>query len=101
MLNIRPGAVESEQASGGALAMDLQVSRSAEAGRTEQERREAQPAAEGAGPLLQRDYVLVLAESPTGPEEAVRLIRLRFPDYSPRALAEFTRPLGAVGLLSP
>lgn len=57
----------------------------------EEEQRRNQFAPEGVGPLLQRDYVLVLEESRCTPEEAALLIRTEFPRFSPDALARFTR----------
>jgi len=64
-------------------------------GQTEEEGRSPQPATRGSGPLLQRDYVLVIAGSRCTPEEAIRRVRRDFPRFSPRELAEFTRPAGA------
>jgi hypothetical protein len=57
----------------------------------EEEIRPNQFAPEGVGPLLQRDYVLVLEESRCAPEDAALLIRSDFPRFSPAALARFTR----------
>jgi hypothetical protein len=62
---------------------------------TEEERTEIQYPSEGRGPLLQRDYVVVVAQSPCRPEQVVERIRADFPRFSPPELARFTRPPGA------
>lgn len=70
------------------------------AGPSPEEQQDIQLATEGAGPLLQRDYVVVLDGSPCTPEAAVAKIRADFPSFSPEELARFTRPVGAAGLLA-
>ena len=65
-----------------------------------EEKRPARLAPEGSGPLMQRDYVLVVEGSRLAPEEVVRLIRSGFPRFSPAGLAEFTRPEGATSPLA-
>jgi hypothetical protein len=65
-----------------------------------EELREVQLATEGAGPLLQRDYVVVLEGSTCTPEAVVEMIRSDFPRFSPAELADFSRPEGAVGPLA-
>lgn len=65
-----------------------------------EERREIQLATEGKGPLLQRDYVVVLDGTACTPEEVTAMIRDDFPRFSPAEIAEFTRPAGADGPLA-
>jgi len=60
--------------------------------RSREENRPVQLAPEGTGPLFQRDYVGVIADTAATPEAVIRLIRQDFPDFSPTELAEFTRP---------
>jgi len=68
-------------------------------GKSEEERREVQPTPEGTGPLLQRDYVIVVEGSACSPEQAVAMLRRGFPRFSPATLAHFMRPPGETGLL--
>jgi hypothetical protein len=68
-------------------------------GQRDEEQRPDQHAGHGRGSLLQRDYVVVLEGSHCTPEAVVRRLREEFPRYSPDALAKFTRPEGAAGLL--
>jgi hypothetical protein len=68
-------------------------------GPSPEERRGIQLASEGAGPLLQRDYVIVLEGSACTPEAVAEKIRSDFPLFSPVELARFTRPAGAAGPL--
>ena len=56
---------------------------------TEATDREIQPAAEGAGPLLQRDYWAVIAGSRLSPSEIISLLAERFPDFPPPELVKF------------
>jgi hypothetical protein len=51
-----------------------------------------QLAHDGAGPLLQRDYVAVLEGSHCTPEQALEKILLQFPRFSPEELAKFYHP---------
>ena len=51
--------------------------------------REMQPATNGAGPLLQRDYWAVIAGSKLRPSEIVDLLAERFPEFSPEDLVRF------------
>lgn len=67
---------------------------------TPEELRGIQLATEGKGPLLQRDYVVVLEGSACSPEEAVEKLRSDFPLFSPAELARFTRPVGDGGPLA-
>jgi hypothetical protein len=88
----------------GDAALDIvaqkEPDRSREPGRTEEEERDLQLASEGAGPLLQRDYVAVVDRGGCPPEEAIRRLRNDFPRYSPELLASFRRPEGAAGPLA-
>jgi hypothetical protein len=59
---------------------------------SEEEQRKVQLATEGVGPLLQRDYVIVIEESHCTPEQAVQWVRTDFPRFSPEELARFTLP---------
>jgi len=63
-------------------------------GRSEEEQRPVQPAPEGTGPLLQRDYVVVIAGTAWSPERLIEMLRSDFPRFSPAELARFTRPAG-------
>jgi len=63
-------------------------------GKSREETRPVQAAAEGVGPLLQRDFVAVLEGSRLTPEEIVWAIRREFPGFAPKALASFTRSDG-------
>ena len=51
-----------------------------------------QLATDGVGPLMQRDYVLVVEGSELRPEAALQLLLRDFPAYSPDRLACFTYP---------
>ncbi len=51
--------------------------------------RDMQPATNGAGPLLQRDYWAVIAGSKLRPSEITDLLTERFPDFSPTELVTF------------
>jgi hypothetical protein len=55
------------------------------------EERPVQHAQFGSGPLLQRDYVLVIAGAGCSAEEALRQLLRDFPSYSPESLARFWR----------
>ena len=72
-----------------------------DARKTREEQRPAQLAVEGTGPLLQRDYVGVIEGSRLSPEEVMLQVRAKFPSFSPKELADFTRPPGAAGPLLP
>src|SRR4051812_31305296 len=61
---------------------------------SEEERSPIQRPSDGTGPLLQRDYVVVLEGSGCTPEAAVERIRTDFPGFSPASVARFTRPEG-------
>src|SRR5207245_1630441 len=52
-------------------------------------------AADGAGPLLQRDYWAVFDDCIYSPEQVMALVRSGFPRLSPEDLARFTRLEGA------
>lgn len=67
--------------------------------RSHEERREVQLAPHGAGPLLQRDYVIVLEGAACSPEEMVRKVRSDFPRFPPEVYCIFDRPEGAEGPL--
>lgn len=56
---------------------------------------ELNPATEGRGPLLQRDYWAVLAGARMGPREVARYIRERFCELPPEELVTFQRAAGA------
>jgi len=58
--------------------------------------RELQPATSGAGPLLQRDYWAVVADSPLDPVELMTYVKARFCTLPPAALVEFAAPDGVV-----
>lgn len=47
------------------------------------------PAAKGAGPLLQRDYVGVVEGAGCSPEEVMNMVRQRFTDLAPSETADF------------
>ena len=68
-------------------------------GKTPEEKRPVQLAVEGIGPLLQRDYLAVVRDSPMAPEDVLMRMRTDFPRFSPDALARFTRPEGETGPL--
>lgn len=53
-----------------------------------------QLATDGVGPLMQRDYVVVMEGSDRSPEAALELLLRDFPSYSPDSLACFTYPPG-------
>jgi hypothetical protein len=59
--------------------------------KSREEKRPVQPAPHGVGPLLQRDYVGVIAGSRLTPEEILWQIRMDFPRFSPKLLADFSR----------
>src|SRR5205085_8329926 len=67
--------------------------------RSEEEQRPAQLAKHGAGPMLQRDFAMVLEGSGCSPEEMMLKVRAQFPRFSPARLCRFTRPSGAAGPL--
>lgn len=52
------------------------------------------PAAEGVGPLLQRDYWAVLDACPLAPSEVAGVVRERFLDFPPDDLVVFRRASG-------
>jgi hypothetical protein len=56
-----------------------------------EELRPVQLAPEGAGPLLQRDFVGVIEGSPLTPEEAAVKLRRELPLHVPETLARFSR----------
>ena len=58
------------------------------------------PASEGAGPLLQRDYWAVIANSRCSAAEVAALVRARFLDFPPEALVVFSREGDAQGPLA-
>ena len=53
-----------------------------------------QPAADGVGPLLQRDYWAVIRESRLSCSEVASLVRRRFEDFPPAATTAFRRRQG-------
>jgi hypothetical protein len=57
--------------------------------KTREEQRPIQYASEGVGPLLQRDYVIVLENSGCTAEQVIQKIRAEFPRFSPALLADF------------
>ena len=57
------------------------------------------PAAEGVGPLLQRDYWAVLHACPYPPPEVATILREHFLDFPPDPLVVFRRTDGNEGLL--
>ncbi|HEU4754628.1 MAG TPA: DUF1990 family protein [Armatimonadota bacterium] len=67
--------------------------------KSREERRPIHLAPEGAGPLFQRDYVIVVRDPRVTPDEAVRMIRADFPSFSPDEWAKFTRPASETGPL--
>src|SRR5262249_4728480 len=67
--------------------------------RSEEEQRRVQLAKHGAGPMLQRDYVVVLEGAACSPEDAMLKLRSDFPRYSPRRLCKFDRPEDGEGPL--
>lgn len=48
-----------------------------------------QTAAQGHGPLWQRDYWVEIQNSRCSPEELIKIVRREFPEFSPVELAEF------------
>ena len=56
---------------------------------TEATDREVQPASDGAGPLLQRDYWAVIAGSRLTPHQIVDLVAEKFPEFPPPNLVKF------------
>src|SRR4051812_12212831 len=58
-----------------------------------------QHAADGAGPLLQRDYCGVIRDSKMTPEEIVRLVRTHFSTFAPKEMANFSTATEASGIL--
>lgn len=60
--------------------------------RSKEERRPVQPATDGVGPILERDFVVVVRNARLSPEELIRTVRERFPEFSPDSLARFKRP---------
>jgi hypothetical protein len=60
--------------------------------KSREEKRPVQPAPEGVGPLLQRDYVGVIEGSRLAPEAVVDLVRNDFAHFAPDLLAKFSRP---------
>jgi hypothetical protein len=59
-------------------------------GTIEQVAKEVQNAAQGAGPLLQRDYWAVIDDSKMTPAEIVELVRTHFSTFAPKGMAAFT-----------
>jgi hypothetical protein len=57
------------------------------------------PAAEGVGPLLQRDYWAVLRACPYPPPELATIVREHFTDFPPGPLVVFRRTGGGEGPL--
>jgi hypothetical protein len=53
---------------------------------------ELQPASEGVGPLLQRDYWAVLKDCELSPRELMDMVCLKFCDFPPEDLVQFTPP---------
>ena len=51
--------------------------------------REMQPATNGAGPLIQRDYWAVIAGSKLPPSGIIEMLAERFPDFAPPELVKF------------
>ncbi len=51
-----------------------------------------QLAADGTGPLIQRDYWAVINACQLDPEEVIDIVRRRFRDLAPRELVEFSNP---------
>jgi hypothetical protein len=51
-------------------------------------------AAEGHGPLLERDYWVVIQGGHCTPEQAMQRVLAEFPRFSPGELAQFTHPSG-------
>lgn len=49
------------------------------------------PASEGTGPLLQRDYWAVIVQSRLRPSQVISLLMRNFADFPPDALARFSR----------
>src|SRR5207248_5651976 len=67
--------------------------------RSEEEERRVQLAKHGAGPMLQRDFVIVLEGASCSPEELMRKLRTGFPRFSPKLYCTFDRPEGSEGPL--
>lgn len=59
------------------------------------------PASEGVGPLLQRDYWAVIRGSRLRPPELMELVCRRFTDFPPAELAIFRHPRGGEAPLAP
>jgi uncharacterized protein DUF1990 len=59
-----------------------------------EEQREVQPASEGAGPLLQRDYWAVIEGSEWTPEQVIQAVLTDFGRFCPEEIATVTRPEG-------
>ena len=57
--------------------------------------RELSPAEAGIGPLLERDYWVVIQNCRLKPSEVVQLVSRRFPEFAPKELAWFRRPDGS------
>jgi hypothetical protein len=68
--------------------MKLQIHQPREEART---RHKPQPAREGRGPLLQRDFIGVFESAPCSPEAVMDRVRREFPRFSPDLLASFAR----------
>jgi len=69
--------------------------------RPEDWRTEVQPASSGFGPLLERDYWAVIADSQLRPTELAALVAERFPEFAPEDLVEFRRAAGETRPLAP
>lgn len=69
--------------------------RQSAASRSAEQAGDLQLAPEGGGPLVQRDFVVVLEGSSCTPAQVVERIRTDFPRFSPAELARFDRPPGA------
>lgn len=67
--------------------------------RSEEEERRVQLAKHGAGPMLQRDYVIVLEGAKCSPEALMLKLRTEFPRFSPKLHCTFSRPRGSEGPL--
>lgn len=53
-----------------------------------------QPATEGVGPLLQRDYWAVFEDSPLKPSEIIDYVRSHFCEFPPSSIVRFNAPNG-------
>lgn len=51
-----------------------------------------QPATEGAGPLLQRDYWAIIEQSALNPEETIDMVRTHFSTFAPKEMVQFYTP---------